>query len=313
MLGSIISAGASLIGGFGKQRAQRRQIAAEQQARREDQANIDRRAAEERAHSIEDMKQSLPRLRESAELAGFNPLTALGSGASGGFNGAALGVGGYLPSSQGGTAPLSSLEILSGTIKGAADDWTSQNSVESKILDTRLELEKVRLEQLKQGGAAQVVAASQAAQRTGGGKLASLGVKPRLASKRKIPLGGDGGKYEDVRDVEVDKVGSVPGYQIVNSRATLGYDTRVWGSDLEGDPFSTIWAGAQIVPQVLGHMIFDEDLKYSPRSLGKRHADALSKKVREWRSTGAKPPKITTPKKDVGKQYRSGIPSYMKN
>lgn len=99
-------------------------------------------ASRARKNSIEDMQESLPRLRESAERAGFNPLTALLANGGSGFTQAASGA-----------APLASIEMLTSGLSSVGDILSGQKAKDDARQKTIDDLDRLRLEQAKAGKA----------------------------------------------------------------------------------------------------------------------------------------------------------------
>lgn len=98
-------------------------------------------AKKQRQAAIDDARLALPRLRESAEEAGFNPLTALSNGALSSFQ--------NLPS---GVAPLASTEAVMGIAQGVEDRLTGKEAQREEYEEAQHELMKIQLERAKAGG-----------------------------------------------------------------------------------------------------------------------------------------------------------------
>lgn len=146
MWGAIIGAGASLIGGALNRKSQKDQY------------------KRERNDAISDQINKLPRLRESAEKAGFNPLTALMSTGGGGFGqtGVSMGV-----------APLSSAAILTNAVSGIADAWTDKRADDAHRAKVEGEIWRRQIEKERAGGAGETI--RRTARRAG---VADLGARP---------------------------------------------------------------------------------------------------------------------------------------
>lgn len=193
MWGAIAGAGASLIGGSIDRRSAKKQ------------------AAKERRNAIQDQRLSLSRLRESAELADFNPLTALMAGGAGTF-----GMG--LPS--GSAAPLASQSVLQNAVRDVADylkPSDPDDDVRREMNKTNLELAKLKLEKAQAGNAGEVVA-----------RTATLGRRPLPGASTSS---SEGGLYGPTgvsnwlfpeREIEAAKLESHPGGLIMNNKLTGG-------------------------------------------------------------------------------------------
>ncbi|MEP3530115.1 MAG: hypothetical protein ABJN39_20240 [Sulfitobacter sp.] len=94
------------------------------------------------AYAVENTLKSLPRLRQSAEDAGFNPLTALLAGGGGGFNAGAPNV-----------APLASASVIQGVVQDASDKFTGEDQEQKARQKVRDDIERLQLERLAAGGA----------------------------------------------------------------------------------------------------------------------------------------------------------------
>ncbi|AXH74965.1 MAG: DNA pilot protein [Microviridae sp.] len=120
LTGTLINVGGKLLGGlFGNRSAKKA-------------------AAKQRAQALEDERLKFTRLRESAELGGFNPLTALAGGGLSGLSG--------LPSSA---PPLASTEMLSGALSDITDEFTGVASQQRARDQLELELAKIKVDQAK--------------------------------------------------------------------------------------------------------------------------------------------------------------------
>lgn len=113
---ALISAGASLLSGlFGNSSAKKA-----------------------RARALEDEKQKFVRLREAAELGGFNPLTALQA--------AGAGFGANIPS---GAPPLASIELVKNAITDFGSWATGAEAKEAARQELELDLAKIKLDQAR--------------------------------------------------------------------------------------------------------------------------------------------------------------------
>lgn len=132
-----------------------------------------RAAKKQRANAIEDARLALPRLRESAEEAGFNPLTALSNGGLSSFQ--------NLPS---GVAPLASQQVLSGIGSALDSHFSSAEKLEEANAEADLDLKKLQIERMKAGGAYPVIqrtfstGTGYSSPRAKTGGPANLGVRP---------------------------------------------------------------------------------------------------------------------------------------
>jgi len=98
-----------------------------------------RAAARARAQQLEDGRQQFVRLRESAELGGFNPLTALMGGGLGGVTGL----------SSGTISPLASIEMISNGIQDVGFQFTDRAAIEAQKARAELDLAKIQMDNLK--------------------------------------------------------------------------------------------------------------------------------------------------------------------
>lgn len=160
MLGAIIGAGASLVGGFLNRKAQKDQY------------------KRERSDAISDQINKLPRLRESAEKAGFNPLTALMSTGGGGFGQTGVSMG---------AAPLSSAAILTDAVSGIADAWTDKRAADANRAKVEGEIWRRQIEKERAGGAGETI--RRTVQRAG---VADLGNRAIEASPSSVKTGLSG-------------------------------------------------------------------------------------------------------------------------
>lgn len=129
MLGAIIGAGASIIGGIMKNKS------------RKDDYRRERRDA------INDQINKLPRLRESAEKAGFNPLTALEATGGSGFGQTGVS-----------HAPLTSTSMIVDGVKGLADVATGETAKRERRQEVQDRLAELQLERLESGDAGSIIA-----------------------------------------------------------------------------------------------------------------------------------------------------------
>ncbi|AXH75563.1 MAG: hypothetical protein [Microviridae sp.] len=207
-IGSIIGAALPVIGGlFGRKKERKAQQNAQRQTELRADHEWDRdtqqrekeydRARDDslddyhmmRDHAKADQFSAPSRARDAALESGFNPLTVMGA-MGGGFMGGGAAVrgaafGSPTGSGQVGTiAPLASTSIIQGALQGASDYLTSRDTIDDELKKTRLELEKVRLDQLKAGGAAATVARTAPAPGANG-----LGVKPQAKADITIRAG----------------------------------------------------------------------------------------------------------------------------
>lgn len=103
---------------------------------------INKKAAkDQREAAVNDARLALPRLRASAEEAGFNPLTALANGALGSFQ--------NIPS---GAAPLASQSIIDRVVTGIEDRVTGKEAERDAHERAGHELMQIQLERAKAGG-----------------------------------------------------------------------------------------------------------------------------------------------------------------
>lgn len=121
-------------------------------------------AKDAHASAVSDTLLQLPRLRQSAEDAGFNPLTALLANGGGSFNAGGMQA-----------APLASASVIQNAVDSVSDEFTGKAEIERQKDKTNLELAKVELERLKSGGASSTVAATQK------NRVPSMGAPARVA------------------------------------------------------------------------------------------------------------------------------------
>jgi hypothetical protein len=95
----------------------------------------------ERANSIEDLRMSMPRLRESAEAAGYNPLTALMTGGAPAYAQAASGVG-----AKGVVPKLATPSLIGNVIEGVADIVTGIEARQQQEKRTKMQLQQINAE-----------------------------------------------------------------------------------------------------------------------------------------------------------------------
>lgn len=172
--GALISGGASLLGGIFGRKAEKRA------------------AARNRANEIEDARLKFTRLRESAELGGFNPLTALETTGGAGF-----------AFSGGNVAPLASIAMITNGIREASKAFTGEAAQEQRRYDLETDLAKVRLDQVK----AEIQAVRQV------GKIAS-GVS-RMGTQKTAGLPIEYIPQELPKDPNGEIAGATPLYQDV--------------------------------------------------------------------------------------------------
>jgi len=99
-----------------------------------------KKAKRDRQRALDDAKWQFKRLRQSAELGGFNPLTALENTGTAGFN--------NLPS---GSAPLASAAIITNAIQGASDAITGEDAKQRARDSVQDQLAQIALDQAKSG------------------------------------------------------------------------------------------------------------------------------------------------------------------
>lgn len=189
-------------------------------------------ASKNRAQGVEDTLLQLPRLRQSAEDAGFNPLTALLATGGQGFN--------NIP---GGAAPLASSQVLSGAIQGVSDLFTEPDKAAEERQRVQDRIQELRLERLEAGDAGDVFA------RTAG--VAGLGSRPAQSNAPDgyFPVGT---ALSPHRDIDVAEVQSIPGFYELDNAMTRWSGGRVYlpGDQLEGDLDNLIIGTALAVPQM---------------------------------------------------------------
>lgn len=170
-LSALISGGASLLSGlFGSSSAKKA-----------------------RARALEDEKQKFVRLREAAELGGFNPLTALeNSGQTFGSN---------LPS---GAPPLASIDMITNGIKELGNEFTGVNAQQRAREQLEYDLAKLKLDQARHSAARAVAPGlPQMGRQThpGASSNAPLTVKP-----------GGGSLIDPTRKLQTEPVKSFAGW-----------------------------------------------------------------------------------------------------
>lgn len=191
-------------------------------------------ARKERSNSIKDTIESLPRLRQSAEKAGFNPLTALMATGGAGFNNIASGA-----------APLASIQAISGAVQGAADVFTGKKAEDDNRQRVIDDLNSIQLERAKAGKAGMVVERTFERSRPSATMPVS-GTAPRLgkqaAEKPNVTFSNvnkDGLSANPVapgREMEVMPLPNSPGVfemenTMTNGPITLPGDGEPWGID----------------------------------------------------------------------------------
>lgn len=188
-----------------------------------------KRAAErERRRALEDERQKFVRLREAAELGGFNPLTALAGGGLGGLSG--------LPS---GTAPLASADVIMGGLLDLGREFSGEAAQQRARDKVAADLNAVRLEQAR----AELKAGPFPGQIT---RRSNVSIsKPSLASNKETLAGvssrANAGKsigqiIAPGREVDVAKLNNSPGVFELENVLTGGPvvipgDGEPWGID----------------------------------------------------------------------------------
>lgn len=141
MFGALLGLAGSLFGARSARKTAQANNAASIEAQ-ELQNQYNTEAAElERKHSLEDMAQSMPRLRESAEAAGYNPLTALMVGGAPAYTQAASGV-----AAKGVVPKLASPSLIGNVISGAAEIVTGIEARQAQEKRTKMQLQQINAE-----------------------------------------------------------------------------------------------------------------------------------------------------------------------
>lgn len=141
MFGALLGLAGSIFGARSARKTAQANNAASIEAQKlQNQYNTE--AAElERKHSLEDMAQSMPRLRESAEAAGYNPLTALMVGGAPAYTQAASGV-----AAKGVVPKLASPSLIGNVISGAAEIVTGIEARQAQEKRTKIQLQQINAE-----------------------------------------------------------------------------------------------------------------------------------------------------------------------
>lgn len=116
LIGPALGLAGSLFGASSQRKAAKQQNANDMAAMEKQNQYNQEAATLERERAIEDLAQSMPRLRESAESAGYNPLTALMTGGAPAYANAPSGVG-----SRGVVAKLATPSLIGNAISGVGD------------------------------------------------------------------------------------------------------------------------------------------------------------------------------------------------
>lgn len=139
MFGALLGLAGSLFGGISQRRQTREQNANNKEMQEiQNQYNTEA-ALLERQNSIEDIGMAMTRARESAESAGFNPLTSMGFAGANASPSAGVG-------QKGAVAKLASPSIIGNVVSGLSDVVTSieaQDAQEKRATD---QLKKVQTE-----------------------------------------------------------------------------------------------------------------------------------------------------------------------
>lgn len=189
-------------------------------------------AKKARRQAIEDERLKFVRLREAAELGGFNPLTGLQNGGLNGLSG--------LPS--GGLPPLASAQMMTQALSAASDELTGVNTQKRQQQQLDMDLTKIKIEAAK----AQLAAARALPVASGavGGGAARLGRATTPGTGVLTTAAQAPGNYSfnpaPGREVERKPAENIPGYMQVENTIT-GKPVWVMGSD--GDPWDPIQTG----------------------------------------------------------------------
>lgn len=225
----------SVIGGLFARNQQKKAIAAENAALAEQRATEEANAKVARENSINDIIDALPRMRKSAEAAGFNPLSALQNGAAN-----SLGVHSGVPAS---VAPLASTRVAQNNVQDVFSDigrFFDQRKAEKSA---KAELEAIYKETAAAGGASGIVGRTTRAVSTPGAvtmprptNVASVNTK-----KPRITAPGDFGQTPNMlspeREKDVMSVANTSGVFEMQNKITgdnpiiLPGDSEPWGID----------------------------------------------------------------------------------
>ena len=117
-------------------------------------------------YAVENVIESLPRLRMSAEKAGVNMLTAMGASNTGNAGAPAV-------------APLASASVIQGIVQDASDLLTGETAEQKSRQKVRDKLEKLQLEKMNSGGSKRIIIRTNAAN-----SLPNVTNSPRLGGDR---------------------------------------------------------------------------------------------------------------------------------
>lgn len=249
-----------------------------------------RDAKKERQRSLGDDAMRFVRLREGAEAAGFNPLTALEYG-------------GTIASHPSGVAPLASHQALRGVVQSVSDKVTGRAERERVRDQLEIDLAKVRLDQaIAEVQAARVPALGRASRVSAIGRLTGSGplstrtgdaIDPRNTN----PIAGN-------RKKEILELPNTPGvFEIENAvtggPVTIPGDSEPWGIDELAT--AVIVGGPQVVANHRKSLTPDALGRSAARGIGSFVSDAFkeapSNSVAGWlrdHATG-KAPSISRP------------------
>lgn len=224
-----------------------------------------REAKKARKQSLEDEAQRFMRLREGAEAAGFNPLTALQYGGSG------------LASHPSGIAPLASTQAIQGVIKSVSDYATGATERQRVRDQLDIDLAKVRLDQ--------AVAQVQAARVPPLGRSAAMSASGRVTGSG--PLSTRTGKAIDPRNTnpiagnrekDILELSNSPGVfemenAITGGPITIPGDSEPWGIDELAT--AAIVGGPQVVYNHRKSLTPDSIARKTARGIGSFVSDAF--------------------------------------
>lgn len=194
-------------------------------------------AALERANSIADLKDSLPRLRESAEAAGYNPLTALSVGGAPGYASPASGV-----AAKQAVAKLASPSLIGNVVSGVAEVVTGIEA--QKAQQKRSEQQLAEINRQRTLGDVPKVAkvyrntssnSSATAKIPKAAGVATLGAKPATPQDNAFEAGPN--SLAPGRQVDAINPANSAGVFAINNKLTRGEDiimpgdTEPWGID----------------------------------------------------------------------------------
>lgn len=152
LLGAI---GGALIGGFFKKKANDKNVEMQQQTNQANRQDFLADRDHDRAIEVADREAMFTNIVDSAQRAGINPLTALGSSASGNFGSRGGGFGGAAVAPT--VSPLASADVIANAIDGVEDVLSGDAAIRKATNRANLGIAEIRLERERMGGASTVI------------------------------------------------------------------------------------------------------------------------------------------------------------